>query len=215
VTGEEEVEGMYILKTVPTTLSFEAVPFVPGSRAEYDNVVDKVKKMWTITAPHNVEEWLDFEKSACIPESDSVEDHLQKHPGAFYIPLVNELFGKFLTLDEMEVNDTNRTASKFLIRELPVAIAQPVVAWSNRESTLKIPPIARVLAAPAGTQPGLEAAMVEHTKPIQRKPNKPKQKNKSEAFLDLFSGFMQNGQGLTFPEYAAKMAAVSLSILIL
>jgi hypothetical protein len=107
-------------------------------------------------------EWLDFEKSACIPEFDSEEDHLQKHPGAFYIPLVNELFGKFLTVDEMEVmNDTNRTASKFLIRE----------------STLKIPPIDRVLAAPAGTQPGLEAAMVEHTKPIKRKPNKPKQKN--------------------------------------
>jgi hypothetical protein len=35
---------MYILKTVPTTLSFEAVPFVPGSRADYDNVVGKVKK---------------------------------------------------------------------------------------------------------------------------------------------------------------------------
>jgi hypothetical protein len=209
VTGEEEVEGMYILKTVPTTLSFEAVPFVPGSRAEYDNVINKVKKMWTITAPENVEEWLDFERSACIPESDSVEDHLQKHPGAFYIPLVNELFGKVLTVDEMEVNETNRTATNFLIRELPIAIAQPVVDWSNRESTVKIPPIARVLSAPAGTQPGLEAAMVEYNKPIQRKPNKPKQKNKTETILELFSGFVQNGQGLSFPEYVEKIKEVS------
>jgi hypothetical protein len=177
-TTGEVITAMYILRSVPTSLSFEPVGFPKGSRFEFEEVMQKVKRFWGISAPKNVADWIEFEHSALIPESDSVEQYLQKYPDALYIPLLKELFGKVLTNSEMDVNinDTNDNTIKLLINDLPIALAQPVVTWSNRGNKVRDAQVARVLTAPAGSMPTLEAAMVEHNKPIERKKNKPKEK---------------------------------------
>jgi hypothetical protein len=121
ITGEV-ITAMYILRSVPTSLSFEPVNFPKGSRLEFEGVMKKVNKFWGITAPQNVADWIEFESSTLIPESDSVDDYLQKYPAALYIPLLKELFGKVLTNNEMDmnINDTGDTI-KMLINDLPSA----------------------------------------------------------------------------------------------
>jgi hypothetical protein len=125
-------------------------------------------------------DWIEFESSTLIPESDSVDEYLQKYPAALYIPLLKELFGKVLTNDEMDmiINDTGDTI-KMLINDLPIVLAQPVVTWSNRGNKVRDAQVSRVLTAPSGSMPSLEAAMVEHNKPIEKKtsPKKKAQRN--------------------------------------
>jgi hypothetical protein len=198
-------DGMYILNCPPSDSTFVPVSFPKGSRTEYENLLLKVNKCWGTTAPETVQEWYNFEPTALIPESDSVETYLNKHPTAFYIPLLEELFNKTMAVDEMEVNETNRNSTKVLINELPVAIAQPVVAWSNRGEKANDAQVARTLSAPSGSMPNLEAAMAQHNKTIERKKRQPKEKTAVETLTELFNGYTKNGENGTFLEYADKV----------
>jgi hypothetical protein len=58
ITGEV-ITAMYILRSVPTSLSFEPVNFPKGSRLEFEGVMQKVNKFWGIIAPQNVADRLD------------------------------------------------------------------------------------------------------------------------------------------------------------
>jgi hypothetical protein len=205
---------MYVLTCPPVDTRFVAVNFPKGSREEFDNVMHRVKNFWGSTAPNNVAEWIDFEKTSLIPQNDSVDDYLDKNPEAFYIPLINELFGKIPTdLEFFPVNDTNRSISNALISELPVAIAQPIVTWSKRGSKEKNAQYCRELSAPSGSNPNLEAAMVDHNKPVVRRTRALKEKSNSEKILDVFHNYMQSGQDVTFAEFAKTLKEVSAVVI--
>jgi hypothetical protein len=77
---------------------------------------------------------------------------------------------------DMNINDTGDTI-KILINDLPIALAQPVVTWRNRGNKVRDAQVARVLVAPSGSMPSLEAAMVEHNKPIEKKQAQRKKHN--------------------------------------
>jgi hypothetical protein len=197
---------MYVLQSIPEGCEFEVVEFPKGSRDELDKVVLKAEKFWSRTAPSNCAEWLEFEK--VMPKNDSVLEYVEQYPEVFYVPLLQELFAKILTNEEMVVNARNMNSTKVLINELPIAIAQPVVTWSNRGSNLQEVPFARVLEAPVGSNSNLEAAMVEHNKPIMKPraaSSKKKTKTSAEKMCDLFGGYLETGGNLTFAEYAEKM----------
>ena len=63
------------------------------------------------------------------------------------------------------------------------------------------------------SNPNLEAAMVDHNKPVVRRTRALKEKSNSEKILDLFHNYMQSGQDVTFAEFAKTLREVSAVVI--
>jgi len=171
-----QIEDYNILRACPPIdQTIFPVAFPKGSSDIFDAVMYKIKTFWNKNAPENVNEWIQFKTLESIPDTDSIEDYLNQHPQSFYIPLENELFRKVLSQDDMRDQYKNTcNSTQKLINELPVTIAQPIVSWSNRGNKIKGATRARELVETSEQTTQHEAAIVEHTKPIEQKKRKAK-----------------------------------------
>ena len=71
--------GMYVLQSVPPIgVHMEPEPFVPGSRALLEEVVNKVDKRFGTSHPETLAEWEDF-KDILAPQSDDANEYCREN----------------------------------------------------------------------------------------------------------------------------------------
>ena len=83
---------MYILKSIPDGSSeIRPAPFMQGSRAELDAVVDLMEKECRLISSSVADDWLKF-RSVC-PSSDEAQVFVKLNPFQFHIPF-HEFFSQ-------------------------------------------------------------------------------------------------------------------------
>jgi hypothetical protein len=107
--------GFYLLRSVPQA-SVVVCPFVEGSRAKMNHVMDKVRNYFR-DRPHLVSQWEEF--SSLFPATDDSTEYVRSKP--LYVPFLNEVFS---------LESINRGA---IFRPVP----RPLSLVTNRESLLQ------------------------------------------------------------------------------
>lgn len=97
---------MYILKSIPDGSSeIRPAPFMQGSRAELDAVVDLMEKECRLISSSVADDWLKF-RSVC-PSSDEAQDFVKSNPSQFHIPFHEILFSSmyfYIIIDSIIFN---------------------------------------------------------------------------------------------------------------
>ena len=82
---------MYILKSIPDGSSeIRPAPFMQGSRAELEAVVDLMEKECRLISSSVADDWLKF-RSVC-PSSDEAQDFVKSNPSQFIFHFTSMYF---------------------------------------------------------------------------------------------------------------------------
>jgi hypothetical protein len=73
---------------------------------EFPQVMAKVKSFCGKNSPSTVESWIKWSADVKIPQTQSVIEHIEKHPNSFYIPLHEKLFSN-LSISTENIESSN------------------------------------------------------------------------------------------------------------
>lgn len=126
-------EGMYILQELPNAEKIEPIGLLKGSRQTFVSVLEKITSYFSDN-PSVIREWKRWDQEL-VPQSDDVQEYLQKCPDSFKIPLREELFGGVLpdltTHIKPDTRKPKRQLGDCLTMEKVDATAS--VSWGKRE----------------------------------------------------------------------------------
>eukprot|EP01034_Spumella_vulgaris_P035770 gene35770-44106_t len=120
----DSVGGMYLMRKIPHKTTIDPMPFVAGSRDLFDTRLMSFENHFQ-AGSSVIAEWQQWGEHV-IPQSDNVNDHIERHPEHFYVPFLDRLFST------NEVNPMHVAPVPTVTTEHPVVYTTDSIQWSRR-----------------------------------------------------------------------------------
>lgn len=186
-------EGMYILQELPKATSIQPKGLLKDSRRYFEKVMNRIRDYFQ-SHQQVIDDWIRWDNEK-LPQSDDVQEYLQKCPEEFHIPFQEELFGGILPdLKTHVAPETRKKRNKLGDSLVAEEVMAGDISWGNRTgrtTTVKPEPyisregdLSKELDASTLTLPKRAPKKVQNKQLKRTRKRTANRKRKSKTMLD-------------------------------